>query len=161
MNEFELSMVEDADIGMMSRIHTMSFDDAWTGAMIRRILTMPGAFGIVARHRRHWTVSGFALMRLAADECEVLSLAVAPECRGTGVGGFLFDAAIDRAAAAGAAKLFLEVAEDNDVARKLYTSRGLAPVGRRPDYYLRRDGSKAAAVTMSCRLEAEAVRTRA
>ena len=94
-----------------------------------------------------------------ADECEVLSLAVAPERRGAGVGGFLFDAAIDRAASAGAAKLFLEVAEDNEVARNLYTSRGLVPVGRRPDYYHRKDGSKAAAVTMSCRLEPEAVRT--
>lgn len=159
MNEFELSMVQDADIGMMSRIHTLSFDDAWTGAMIRRILTMPGTFGIVARHRRKWTVAGFALMRLAADECEVLSLAVSPECRGAGAGGFLFDAAIERASAAGAAKLFLEVAEDNDVARNLYSGRGLVPVGRRPDYYLRKDGSKAAAVTMSRHLEVQAVRT--
>lgn len=161
MNEFELSMVQDADIGMMSRIHTLSFDDAWTGVMIRRILTMPGTFGIVARHRRQWNVAGFALLRMAADECEVLSLAVAPERRGAGVGGLLFDAAINRAAVSGAAKLFLEVAEDNDVARNLYTSRGLTPVGRRPDYYLRKDGTKAAAVTMSCVLEPQAVRTQA
>ena len=90
MNDYELSPVQDEDIGMMSRIHLLSFDDAWTGAMIRRILTMPGTFGIVARDRRHWTVSGFALLRLAADECEVLSLAVAPERRGAGVGGLLF-----------------------------------------------------------------------
>lgn len=159
MSDYELSTVQDSDIGMMSRIHTLSFDDAWTGVMIRRILTMPGTFGIVARQGRQWTVAGFALLRLAADECEVLSLAVAPEQRGAGVGGLLFDAAIDQASAAGAAKLFLEVAEDNDVARNLYSSRGLVPVGRRPDYYLRKDGTKAAAVTMSCGLAAEAIRT--
>lgn len=158
MTGYELSVVEETDIGAMARIHALSFDDAWTGAMIRRILTMPGAFGIVARQRRQWTVAGFALLRQAADECEVLSLAVSPDLRGDGVGGLLFDGAMEQASVAGATKLFLEVAEDNDVARRLYSSRGLIPVGRRPDYYTRNDGSTAAAVTMSCRLEAEAVR---
>ena len=70
----------------------------------------------------------------------------------------MFDGAIAQASAAGAEKLFLEVAEDNDIARRLYSSRGLVPVGRRPGYYQRKDGTKAAAVTMSCRLEAEAIR---
>lgn len=158
MTGYELSTIEETDIGAMARIHALSFDDAWTGAMIRRILTMPGAFGIVARRRRQWSVAGFALLRQAADECEVLSLAVSPDIRGDGVGGFLFDGAIEQASVAGATKLFLEVAEDNDVARHLYDSRGLIPVGRRPDYYTRKDGTKAAAVTMSCRLEAQAVR---
>ena len=161
MNSYELAPAKEADIGVMSRIHALSFDDAWTGAMIRRILTMPGTFGIVARNSRRWAVAGFALVRVAADECEVLSLAVAPEIRGAGLGGLLFDGASDQAVAAGAVQLFLEVAEDNDVARNLYTSRGLVPVGRRPGYYLRRDGTSAAAVTMSCNLQAEAIQTSA
>lgn len=161
MTDYELSVVEEIDIGAMARIHALSFDDAWTGAMIRRILAMPGAFGIVARQRRMWTVAGFALLRQAADECEVLSLAVSPNLRGDGVGGLLFAGAMEQASLAGATKLFLEVAEDNDIARRLYSSRGLVPVGRRPDYYTRNDGSTAAAVTMSCGLEAEAVRTSA
>ena len=158
MTGYELSMVEESDIGIMARIHALSFDDAWTGAMIRRILAMPGAHGIVARHERKRTVSGFALLRQAADECEVLSLAVSPDLRGDGVGGFLLDGAMEYASVAGAIKLFLEVAEDNDVARRLYEGRGLAPVGRRPDYYTRKDGTTAAALTMSCPLEAQAVR---
>lgn len=159
MTGYELSRVEETDIGAMARIHALSFDDVWTGAMIRRILAMPGAFGIVARDERQWTVAGFALLRQAADECEVLSLAVSPALRGDGVGGFLLDGAMEQASIAGAAKLFLEVAEDNDVARKLYSGRGLIPVGRRPDYYTRKDGTTAAAVTMSCELEVQAVRT--
>ncbi|MFT5488933.1 MAG: ribosomal-protein-alanine N-acetyltransferase [Alphaproteobacteria bacterium] len=84
---------------------------------------------------------------------------VSPELRGDGVGGFLLDGAMEQASVTGATKLFLEVAEDNDVARRLYSSRGLIPVGRRPDYYTRKDGTTAAAVTMSCQLEAQAVRT--
>ena len=72
MTGYELAMVEEPDIGIMARIHALSFDDAWTGAMIRRILAMPGAHGIVARHERKRTVAGFTLLRQAADECEVL-----------------------------------------------------------------------------------------
>jgi ribosomal-protein-alanine N-acetyltransferase len=157
MSGFELMTVRENDIGMMSRIHALSFDDVWSGAMIRRILAMPGTFGIVARSGRQWSIAGFALVRIAADECEILSLAVGPEHRGAGVGALLLDGAIQQAISGGAAKLFLEVAEDNDVARGLYDSRGLVPVGRRPDYYARKDGTSAAAVTMSCSLRTEAV----
>ena len=109
-------------------------------------------FGIVARARRQWTVSGFALLRIVADECELLSLAVAPDERGNGVGALLLESAMEQARAAGAVRQFLEVAEDNTVARRLYDSRGFVPIGRRPDYYRRNDGTLAAAVTMSCDL---------
>lgn len=161
MNGYELAIVQDNDIGMISRIHTVSFDDAWSGTMIRRILAMPGTFGIVARQSRRWSIAGFALGRIAADECEILSIAVAPDHRGAHVGSMLLDGAMHQAAQGGATTLFLEVAEDNDVARTLYDSRGFVPVGRRPDYYTRNDGSTAAAVTMSCGLESVAMQKQA
>lgn len=148
MSGYDLAPVQDNDLGMMARIHALSFDDAWSAAMMRRILAMPGSFGIVARRNRQWSVVGFALVRVAADECELLSLAVAPEQRGNGVGAMLLEGAIGEAAALGAVKLFLEVAEDNPVARGLYEGYGFVPVGRRPDYYARKDGTSAAAVTM-------------
>jgi ribosomal-protein-alanine N-acetyltransferase len=161
VNGYELAIVQDNDIGMISRIHTVSFDDAWSGTMIRRILAMPGTFGIVARQSRRCSIAGFALGRIAADECEILSIAVAPDHRGAHVGSMLLDGAMHQAAQGGAATLFLEVAEDNDVARTLYDSRGFVPVGRRPDYYTRNDGSTAAAVTMSCGLESVAMQKQA
>ena len=51
------------------------------------------------------------------------------------------------AAAAGVSRLFLEVAEDNWAARRLYAALGFAPVGRRRNYY-RRGQSMVAALTM-------------
>ena len=153
MNDYELTPTQENDIGMMSRIHAESFDDAWTGPMIRRILSMPGSAGLVARAGRRWSIAGFTILRTVADECEILSLAVGSEHRDRGVGALLLDAAIVRARALGANKLFLEVAEDNEIARRLYHSRGLVPVGRRPGYYIKKDGTSAAAVTMSRALE--------
>lgn len=40
--------------------------------------------------------------------------------------------------AAGAAKVFLEVARHNTPARKLYRALGFVEVGERPDYYRHR-----------------------
>ena len=147
--EYELAFVDENDIARIAAIHAASFDDAWSGAMVRRILSMPGTFGIVARQIRQCSIAGFALGRVAADQCEILSLAVATQHRGVRVGGLLLDGAIHQAAEGGAETLFLEVAEDNNVARTLYHSRDFAPVGRRPNYYARKDGTSAAAVTMS------------
>ena len=153
MTGHTLALVRDGDIGEMARIHALSFDDAWNGIMLRRILAMPGASGIVARSDLQWTLSGFALLRAAADECELLTLAVAPERRGSGVGSLLLEGAMARASRSGARSLFLEVAEDNDAARGLYAGYGFRAVGRRPNYYRPRSGPPVDAVTMAVDLD--------
>jgi ribosomal-protein-alanine N-acetyltransferase len=92
------------------------------------------------------------LGRVAADECELLSIGVAGDYRGRGIGARLFDAAIVWAAAHGARKLFLEVAEGNAAALRLYARRGLVQVGRRAEYYELKDGGHLDALTMRCDL---------
>tara|TARA_B100000686_G_C16740623_1_gene946365 strand:+ start:753 stop:1235 length:483 start_codon:yes stop_codon:yes gene_type:complete len=148
-NDFKLTEVKDQDLGPMSRIHALCFDDGWTSAMMKRILAMPGAGGLVARVGWRWEIAGFVLQRVITEECEVLSLAVSPDWRGIGIGRFLLERARWVASDAGASRLLLEVAEDNCIARRLYVSAGFVPVGRRPGYYSRKDGSSAAALTMS------------
>jgi ribosomal-protein-alanine N-acetyltransferase len=83
-----------------------------------------------------------------------LSLGVAPERRGQGIGGGLLDAALVRACAIHAARFYLEVAEDNAEALRLYETRGMVPVGRQPDYYRLKNGRRVAALTMRCDLPA-------
>jgi [ribosomal protein S18]-alanine N-acetyltransferase len=148
MSEPRIAPVRVADLNEVTRIHAASFDDPWSVTMLKRILSMPGAGGIVARNGDDEAVLGFALSRLAGDECELLSLAVDPGHRRHGLGRRLLVASIATAIAAESRALFLEVAEDNVAARALYESHGFAPVGRRPDYYKLRNGSFAAALTM-------------
>lgn len=152
MCDYELTGVGENDIAAISRIHMISFHEGWSGAIIRQVLSVPGTQGFVARCARRQTIAGFTLLRITAEECEILTLAVAPQTRGLGLGALILDGAIQQATVAGAGKLFLEVAEDNIVARGLYESRGLMPVGRRLDYYKKKDGTKATAITMACTL---------
>jgi ribosomal-protein-alanine N-acetyltransferase len=151
--------VEDlrpVDIGPLARLHARCFYDAWGVSMLRQVLAMPGTFGLIARWGGHGAMIGFALARVVADECELLSLGVAPDHRDRGVGRLLMEATMARAGRMGARHFFLEVAEDNEPGQRLYRRFGLAPVGRRPDYYENADGSRTAALTMRCRLDGPA-----
>lgn len=148
MTAYRVENLRPEDVERIAELHAVSFDEAWTPPMIKRIVAMVGSFGLIARRVGDGCVAGFALVRKAADECELLSLAVGADDRGNGVGAMLLDAAMASAIAADARRFFLEVAETNDVAIRLYKSRGLEPVGRRPGYYELKSGGREAALTM-------------
>ena len=138
------------DIERVAAIHGACFDDAWSDDMIRRVLATTGAFGLVARASVDFSIAAFALARIVVDECELLSLGVAPDRRRQGIGAALLDAAMARAAALRVRHFFLEVGEFNTPARGLYESRGLKVVGRRADYYALEGGGSMDALTMRC-----------
>jgi len=80
-------------------------------------------------------VIGFILVRIAADECEILSLAVGPENRRQTLGCSLVEAAGRDAHRHGARAMFLEVDVKNVAATHLYRKLGFKEVGRRTGYY--------------------------
>lgn len=91
---------------------------------------------------------GFALARIAADEAELLTIAVHPDQRRKGLGRLLLTEVEQRAADHGAVTMFLDVAEDNIPALALYALAGYAKAGTRPRYYAKPDGQNIGAVVM-------------
>lgn len=85
--------------------------------------------------RRDKAVAGYCVSSAAADEGEVLSIAVGCDFRRAGIGRSLLDEAVRKMACAGAKIIYLEVRESNAPAIALYTSAGFEPVGRRRKYY--------------------------
>jgi ribosomal-protein-alanine N-acetyltransferase len=151
----EIVTASMAHADVIAELHARCFDEAWSPFTVRQVLNMPGAFGLIARDvdvAGEEDLAGFVLARMAADECEILSLATAPAWREQGVGRMLLDACIARVASQGAISLFLEVAEDNLVAQQLYRQRGFNAVGRRDGYYRRREGPAVAALTLALTL---------
>lgn len=140
------------DIEIVAKLHGKCFFDAWGPPMLRQVLGMPGAFGYVARRVGYGSVVGFALGRVAADECELLSLGVESEHRSKGIGAQLLSATMSRATVEKARWFYLEVAENNKSALRLYKNYGLNGVGQRLDYYENADGSRTNAYTMRCAL---------
>ena len=120
-----------AHAGAMALLHSHGFPDRerWGADAIGLQLALPGAFGWIA------PAGGMILARVAADEAEVLTLAVDPEVRRQGLGRRLLEQAMLTARQRGASTLFLEVASRNDPARALYAAAGFIAVGCRRGYY--------------------------
>jgi ribosomal-protein-alanine N-acetyltransferase len=92
---------------------------------------------------------GLAMIRVVADEAEVLTIAVRPAARGRGLGAVLLADAIAAARETGAARAFLEVADGNAAARALYHGAGFAEAGRRRGYYRAADGGREDALILA------------
>ena len=114
----------------LARIHAaaMTLPRPWAAHEIGALRLMPGAIDCVRPE-------GFALGRVAADEAELLTIAVHPDARRRGIGRDLLAAYHAAAQARGAVMSYLEVAETNEGARALYAAEGYAETGRRPGYY--------------------------
>jgi [ribosomal protein S18]-alanine N-acetyltransferase len=122
---------------VLALIHGASFPpgEAWDAASFATHLALPGCFGLIDSR------GGLLLGQVAADEAEVLTLAVVPALRRQGCASALLRAAEAWATEAGARRIFLEVSVSNTAARALYAAHGFAEVGLRRRYYP--DGSDA------------------
>ena len=80
-------------------------------------------------------LQGFAMARIAGDECELENIAVGRKKQGQGIGTELVRGLIAAAHAEQASRIFLEVRESNTAARGLYEKCGFVITGRRPGYY--------------------------
>ncbi|MDR3518653.1 MAG: GNAT family N-acetyltransferase [Azospirillaceae bacterium] len=137
------------DVATASAIHAVCFpEDPWWPLAISTLLASPGNFGLIAlaTDLPEPQPLGFVMARAVADEGEILTIGCRSEARQRGVGRLLLDAAIAQAAQAGARTMYLEVAEDNEPARRLYGAAGFEFIGRRPGYYRRVQGAVAALV---------------
>lgn len=119
-------------------------DDHWSADFILSLLEHPGTFAVLALDGEDPV--GFVLARAAGGDGEILAIGVANAVRRRGIGRLLVHAAVAGTTERGATAVFLEVAEDNDGARALYSAAGFVPVGRRPGYYRRGAGRVAALV---------------
>jgi|JI10StandDraft_1071094.scaffolds.fasta_scaffold40811_6 ribosomal-protein-alanine N-acetyltransferase len=125
------------DIDVLSELHRRSFaeswDQPWSPQSFADVLGMPGAAGLMAVSAGQPV--GFGLTLAAADEVELLLLAILPEYRGRGWAGLLLAALLAAAAAAGAGRALLEVAATNAPAISCYARAGFTRCGCRKAYY--------------------------
>lgn len=122
--------------------------DAWSQSSVSEELTGP--------RRRAWVlddgaVAGYAVTSLAGDVADLQRIVTAPAHRGRGGARLLMTALLDQAAADGASRVLLEVADDNTAALGLYAAHGFSEIDRRPAYY--RDGRDALVLQRDLRKE--------
>ncbi len=141
------------DLADAEALHRLCFpqqwDQPWSRQAFAEMLAMPGTFGLMAHLAPERAPAGLVVVRVAADEAEVLTIGVRGDTRRGGIGTALMAAAIAEARSRGARRLHLEVAEDNFAARRFYAGSGFEPVGKRAGYYARGALGNAAAILMA------------
>jgi ribosomal-protein-alanine N-acetyltransferase len=141
-----LSEATYGDAAAIAALHAASFHQGWSDGVVEGLLLERNV--IAHRAMVGGTLAGFILSRLAADEAEILSVAVALPQRGRGLARALLTLHLRWLAGLGARAVFLEVDEDNAPARRLYARGGFREVGRREGYYQQGRAQPAAALVL-------------
>jgi ribosomal-protein-alanine N-acetyltransferase len=130
------------------RIHGASFAFGWSKIDFESYLTEPTILADGALYAAGSQLAGMVLSRLTPPDAEILTFAVDPTRRESGLGRKLLEKHLENLERRGARLVFLEVADDNLPALKLYARAGFKEIGRRENYYQRADGSRRAAINL-------------
>ena len=142
---------------VMNAAFDPAFGEAWNNRQVSDALTMPSTHALVIDNAGQEILgeplvpaprvpAGFVLTRHAANEEELLLIAVTPEFRGRGLGGTLIDRLVKSATERGATRIFLEMRRGNPAVH-LYQKVGFEPIGERPNYYRLTNGNQVDAIT--------------
>jgi [ribosomal protein S18]-alanine N-acetyltransferase len=135
----------------LAAIHAACFDIAWSRQTLEDFIDA-GTVSIFGN-----PPTAFLIMRRVLDEAEIITLAVHPASRQKGQARALLVRALADMAATGVARIFLEVAIDNEAACYLYRALGFVQIGARKGYYRRSDGQLVDALILSRALTADTI----
>ena len=124
--------MRQADLPRVAAIEREAYEFPWSPGIFRDCL-LAGYITLVTEYRGE--IQAYAILSVAAGEAHLLNLCVAVSSRRLGYGSKLLSAALERAQAAGAERIHLEVRPSNDAAIALYLRAGFERVGVRKRYY--------------------------
>ena len=154
-----VSTLTDQIMSVMQVAFDPAFGEAWNRRQISEALALPHTRALLIDQNGKLlnpdqnscdaqVTAGFALTRHAADEEELLLIAVRPEFRTSGLGSKLISFLIEDARKRHIKKIFLEMRRGNP-AVFLYGKAGFKPIGERPQYYRLANGTKLDAITFA------------
>ena len=123
------------DIPALSALEPALFaDDAWSErTWWAELAGRPRRSYVVGE--RGGAVVGYAGVDCGGEVADVMTIGVAPDAQGQGLGAVLLGWLVAEARSAGAEHLMLEVRADNAVAQRLYSATGFETLTVRRRYY--------------------------
>lgn len=141
-----LSEAATRDAAAIAKLHAASFQRGWSEGEIEHMLLDRNVVAHRAAVGKNF--AGFVISRMAADEAEILSIAVSSSYRGRNIARTMLRHHLGRLAAFGVRTVFLEVDEGNVSALRLYRRAGFVEVGRRDGYYPSPSGRPTSALVL-------------
>lgn len=121
------------DLAQIENCLNCDFDDFWSASILKSELMGQNKTYIVAKKNEE--IVGFAGFMQNFSEVEIMNIVVKKNCRGRGIGKILLQEIIENAKNHDVQEIFLEVNENNKIARCLYQNMGFAELGKRKNYY--------------------------
>ena len=121
-----------SDVPAVAKLEVALFgEEAWSPDMLASELAgEPGKYYLVAAD--DGVIAGYAgLLATGGGQADVLTVGVAHDRWGEGIGAALLDNLLTEAARRGCTEVYLEVRVDNDRAQRLYQRHGFTRVGLR------------------------------
>ncbi|MEO0809235.1 MAG: GNAT family N-acetyltransferase [Pseudomonadota bacterium] len=143
---FELRLIVPDDARAIAALHADSFHRGWSVDEVQGLLKGAGSIGVIAFVAAE--AAGFLFARVIAPDAEIISLAVKHDFRRRGIGGSMLVALEGELIARCCDKIFLEVAETNYDALRLYERLDFNRVGKRPGYYQSPQGCRTTALLL-------------
>jgi len=133
LDEITVAPMAPADLDEVLVIERHSFPSAWSRGSYERELRNRNSYYFVARHEGR--LVGYIGTWVVVDEAHITTLAVHPGCRRRGLGSHLLRILIEHARQRGAARVTLEVREQNLAAISMYRAFGFQQTGVLRGYY--------------------------
>ena len=133
-----LRPMAESDVPAVAELERATFgSEAWSAEMLRSEMAAPPGtrYYLVAECDGELAGYGGLLGAPGGGQADVVTLAVAADRWGQGIGTALLTGLLGEAAQRGCRDVFLEVRVDNDRAQRLYRRNGFADVGIRRGYY--------------------------
>jgi ribosomal-protein-alanine N-acetyltransferase len=138
-----LKKISPEDSQLLALIHGRCFEDGWSAENFQEMLSRDVFFGFLSGEMAD---QGFILGKIICDELEIITFCVLREFRNRGIGKKLINEIDNYAQNNRVKKIFLEVSEDNIIARKIYKNSGYWEISRRSAYYHTKNSSADALV---------------
>jgi [ribosomal protein S18]-alanine N-acetyltransferase len=132
----DLRPMVSGDVPAVAKLEMALFgEEAWSPDMLASELAgEPGKYYLVAAE--DGVIAGYAgLLAPGGGQADVLTVGVAHDRWGEGIGAALLENLLAEAGRRGCTEVFLEVRTDNDRAQRLYRRYGFAGIGVRRGYY--------------------------
>lgn len=121
-----------ADMPDLAALEAAATTHGWSERQYRDSLAAGHAFLLLEIDGQ---LCGHAVTMAVLDEAELLTIVIAAQKQGQGLGQALLGRLLDQLRRQGCARLFLEVRESNRPARALYAKSGFTETGLRKHYY--------------------------
>ncbi|MBI3145435.1 MAG: ribosomal protein S18-alanine N-acetyltransferase [Pseudogulbenkiania sp.] len=121
-----------ADMPGLAALEAAATAHGWSERQYRDSLAAGHAFLLLEIDGQ---LCGHAVAMAVLDEAELLTIVIAAEKQGQGLGRTLLGRLLEQLRQLGCTRLFLEVRESNRPARALYANSGFSETGLRKHYY--------------------------